>query len=44
MANLRFYDIKFPQDSVYQQLLKSVNVSPSYSNYKRGGGAFSETM
>jgi len=41
MANLQFYDIKFPHDSVYQQLLKPVNVSPIYSNYKRrGGGVF----
>jgi len=35
-ASLQFYYVKFPQDSDHQKLLKLVNFSPSYSEYKGG--------
>jgi len=35
VVSLEFSSVKFPQDSVYQTLLKSVHFSPSYSKYKK---------
>jgi len=34
-TSLQFYGVKFPQDSVHQNLLKSVHFWPSHSKYEK---------
>jgi len=35
-TSLKFSGVKFPRDSVHQNVLKSVYISPSYWKYKKG--------
>jgi len=36
IKSVQFSDVKFPQDSGHQKLLKSVHFLPNYSKYKSG--------
>jgi len=44
LAILQFSAVKFPQDSVHQQLSKSIRFLPSYSTYKKGSGIFWDSV